>query len=266
MFKPNPDNMRMEATPERVLAVCRILALKSMSHEELRKLMTLSKEDDNSQSEINQCIETARSELGLIQSKDNLLEYVGASDVIASPVHFRRYVAASVFSRKDTTFYKFSSWYLSKNEEPVLINDWEAIAGLCSSEVPDLKHINHNAALGWRFWAAFLGLGYLNGAALLPNMKTRLQDLLATDFPKFFQYGDLILAHDFIDWLRGKLPETAVSSPLPLAISAALRTLHELKLITLTNMRDANRVFLYYVNGELVNEFSHITVSEEVCR
>ena len=41
MFKPNPDSMRMEPTPERVLSVCRMVAQQSMTTEELRKTLFL---------------------------------------------------------------------------------------------------------------------------------------------------------------------------------------------------------------------------------
>ena len=46
MFKVNPDGMRMEPTPERVLSVCRLVAHKSMTREEIRKAMTLGVNDE----------------------------------------------------------------------------------------------------------------------------------------------------------------------------------------------------------------------------
>ena len=44
MFKVNPDGMRMEPTPERVLSVCRLIAHKSMTRDEIRKAMTLDQQ------------------------------------------------------------------------------------------------------------------------------------------------------------------------------------------------------------------------------
>ena len=46
----------------------------------------------------------------------------------------------------------------------------------------ELAALNENAVLGWRFWAAFLGLGYLSGTMIIPNMKLRLEDILATTY------------------------------------------------------------------------------------
>ena len=58
--------------------------------------------------------------------------------------------------------------------------------------------MNENAVLGWRFWAAFLGLGYLSGTMIIPNMKIRVQDVLATNFSKKFKFNEAIQAYDFI--------------------------------------------------------------------
>ena len=129
-----------------------------------------------------------------------------------------------------------------------------------------MKNLGENTALGWRFWAAFLGLGYLSGTMLIPNMKLRIQDILATSFSDRFQYGEAILAKDFIQWLTTRLPEADLRDRLPLAVSAGLRTLHELGLIKLESWRDSVRVPLYRIDGDPINEFSHITVYEEVCR
>ena len=57
-----------------------------------------------------------------------------------------------------------------------------------------------------------------------------------------------------------------MSGKLPLAFSAGLRTLHELGLIKLETWRDSNRVFLYSVDGDPINDFSHITVRKEVAK
>ena len=46
MFKVNPDGMRMEPTPERVLSVCRLIAHKSMTRDEVRKAMKINYFDD----------------------------------------------------------------------------------------------------------------------------------------------------------------------------------------------------------------------------
>ena len=53
---------------------------------------------------------------------------------------------------------------------------------------------------------------------------------------------------------------------LPLALSAGLKTLHELGMIELKTWRDSDRVALYHVDGDPINDFSHITVKEAVTK
>ena len=62
MFKSNPDFMRMAPTPERVLAVCRLVAQKPISETDLRDAMSLLNADVDIQP-ITESVNVARSEL-----------------------------------------------------------------------------------------------------------------------------------------------------------------------------------------------------------
>ena len=160
----------------------------------------------------------------------------------------------------------FTKWLIAQNDNLFSLDKWEVMAVTSGEDVKELSAVDENAVLGWRFWATFLGIGYLSRTMFLPNMKIRLQDILATSFNQKFKYGETIRATDFIDWLSGKLPEADLSNKLPLAVSAGLRTLHELGLIKLETWRDSNKIMLFFVDGDPINDFSHITVSEEVCK
>lgn len=264
MFKSNPDSMRMEPTPERVLSVCRLIAHKSMTREEVRMAMTLGSGDDKQIDQIDKSIRVALEELSILAYKDECLVLAADPSVVATVSAFRRYISAKVFGLKDTTFYMFTKWLIAQNDRIFVLKSWEGMAKTCGSEIKELSTLNENAVLGWRFWATFLGLGYLSGTMIIPNMKLRLQDILATGFSEKFKYGETISATDFIAWLGGKLPEVSISGELPLALSAALRTLHELDLVKLETWRDSNRIKLFYVDGDPINDFSHITVKEAI--
>lgn len=266
MFKTHPDGMRMEPTPERVLAVCRMAAKQPMKKEVLQSLLALNWKADADYKLANSVISVAMDELGLLQNKNGLIYYGVDPNVISSTTAFRRYVSGIVFHKADTSFTMFSKWVIAQNERLFTLGKWEVMAKTCKEENPSMHNLGENAALGWRFWAAFLGLGYLSGTMLIPNMKLRIQDLLATDFTDRFQYGESIRAGDFALWLNQRLPEVDFQGKLPLAVSAGLRTLQELGLIKLERWQDSVRVQLYHIDGEPVNEFSHITVYEEVCR
>ena len=262
MFKINYDGMRMEPTPERVLAVCRLIEQNSMTREDVTKAMTLGIKGDKEVDQINKSINVALEELGLLKTEDDLLVLAADPEVISSPTAFRRYVSSRVFTAKNTTFYMFTKWLIAQNERIFSLKSWEGLAKTCSSEVKELTTLNENAVLGWRFWAAFLGLGYLSGTMIIPNMKLRLEDILATTFTEKFNYNETILAHDFLSWLSTKLPEVEFSGTLPLAFSAGLRTLHEMGLITLETWSDSVPIMLYLVDGDPFNGFTHISVKE----
>jgi hypothetical protein len=266
MFKANPDGMRMEPTPERVLSVCRLVAHKSMTREEIRKAMMLGVNDEHELDQINKSINVALEELSIIKAEADKLVLTVEPDIISSAATFRRFVSKRVFADKDTTFHMFTKWVISQNERIFTMRTWEGMAATCKSESKELSALNENAVLGWRFWAAFLGVGYLSGTMIIPNMKLRLEDVLATSYAEKFKFNETILAQDFILWLSTKMPEVEFGDKLPLALSAGLRTLHELGLIELKTWSDSTPIMLYRVDGDPINSFTHITVKEAISK
>lgn len=264
MFKVNPDGMRMEPTPERVLSVCRLVAHESMSRDDVRNAMTLGINDEKELDQINKSINVALEELSLIKADADKLVLAVDPGVIATSAAFRRYVSSRVFSSKDTTFYMFTKWLIAQNDRIFSMKSWEGMAKTCGAEVKELAALNENAVLGWRFWAAFLGLGYLSGTMIIPNMKLRLEDVLATTYIEKFKYNETILAQDFMIWLSTKIPEVEIGGKLPLALSAGFRTLHEVGLIKLETWSDSTPIMLYHVDGDPINSFTHISVKEAI--
>ena len=264
MFKVNPDSMRMEPTPERVLSVCRLVAHESMNRDDVRNAMTLGINDEKELDQINKSINVAIEELSLIKADADKLVLAVDPGVIATSAAFRRYVSSRVFSSMDTTFYMFTKWLIAQNDRIFSMKSWEGMAKTCGSEVKELAALNENAVLGWRFWAAFLGLGYLSGTMIIPNMKLRLEDVLATTYTEKFKYNKIILAQDFMIWLSTKIPEVEIGGKLPLALSAGLRTLHEVGLIKLETWSDSTPIMLYHVDGDPINSFTHISVKEAI--
>ena len=90
MFKVNPDGMRMEPTPERVLSVCRLVAHKSMTREEIRKAMTLGVNDERELDQINKSINVALEELSIIKADADNLVLAVEPEIISSTTAFRR--------------------------------------------------------------------------------------------------------------------------------------------------------------------------------
>ena len=102
MFKEN-DNMRPGPTPERLLAICRILEAKSYDQEELYKLCQLSDEAVSEES-VNRSIQAAK-ELGLIKEESGKFSLVADPALLESAQSFRRMVTPIIFARPNSTFF-----------------------------------------------------------------------------------------------------------------------------------------------------------------
>ena len=261
MFKNHPDPMRMETTPERVYAVCKMIEKQPMTKEDLVKTMSLGIEH----ADIGRSVEVALQELNLLKLHDGYLSVSVPSDKLASPIAFRRMVSSIVFQKQESTFFMFTKWLIEQNETLFPLDKWEVMATTATTQVPNLNGINENGILGWRFWAAFLGVGYLSGSMIIPNMKTRIQDVLASNMDEWCGDNSSLRAQDFISRIEGKIPEVDFHGDcLPLAFSAGLRTLNALDFVNLETKRDTDVVRLYRVDGEPINEFSHISIKMEV--
>lgn len=263
MFQKAPDSMIPDPTPERVYAICRMVAHQSMTKDELKDAISLGKPSNNNYNEFNAALSVATNDLGVLKYVDDTLQLAVDASYLASPVNFRRFVSSKVFRVKDSSFLLFTKWYIAQNERVFTLDSWEVKANTASQEISALATMRENDAYGWRFWAMFLGLGYLSGTSLIPNAKIRLEDLFITEFPKSFPYNESVQAIDFKSWLAAKMPEANLNGIWPMAVSAGLRTLHELDMIKLEARRDTDRIKLYFVDGEPIDEFSHIYVREE---
>ena len=120
--------------------------------------------------------------------------------------------------------------------------------------------IDENTVLAWRFWASFLGIGYLSGTLIIPNMAVRLRDVLEGKFAD--RAGKSIPADAFLQELKQYVPEAFGDDihVLDLGLSAGLLTLVKMDLLELKYQNDTtNRFFLYKIN-ELRDEFSDVVV------
>ena len=264
MFKDYYDNMRPGPTPERVLAICRIVNGGKYSANEIRRICQLKACDleDNAPMEegIGKAI-SAAEELGLI-SRDSagIYHFDKSEDVISHHVSFRRFVQNTALSNRSSTFFKVTEWYIAQNEKVFAINKFQDL----SAEIikAGLDRVDENDVLGWRFWMRFLGIAYQYNKTLIPNMNVRIQDALQ-EVPR----GTEMACAEMVEWIRTNMPEAASScsmNGLSLAVSNGLRTLAEEEKIEIISTPDAAKVGLYYLDGAELNDFSKIRIKEAV--
>lgn len=255
MFKEN-DEMRPAATPERVLAICRLLERDSYTSSELHQLCELNKEATSSE-DIKQSIKAAE-ELGLIKKEGDKYTLNVQSDSLLSARQFRRTIAPLVFSNKNTTFFKLTEWFISNAVQVLSLNRFEDFAAVAAKTGVDT--IDENDVLGWRFWMRYLGHAYQYNKTLIPNMKVRIEDAMSG-----LEKGSRMTCTQFVIWLKENIPEAASScsnAELPLAVSNGLRTLQSEGKIELISTRDAVRTSLYPLRGVEMNDFSDIIIKE----
>lgn len=255
MFKEN-DSMRPGPTPERILAICRLLEGKTYERSELYKLSQLSDEATSEES-INHSIEAAK-ELSLIKEENNI--YVLAIDpaVLESAKSFRRMIAPIIFSRPSSTFFKLTEWFITNSDKVLELSKFDEYAAEASKA--GLRTVTENDVLGWRFWMRYLGHAYQYNKTLIPNMNVRLEDTMA-GLPR----DTHMTCTQFVLWLKENVPEAATSSnveSLSLAVSNGLRTLQDKGKIELIATKDSIRTALYPLKGVDQNDFSDIVIKE----
>ena len=265
MFKEHYDNMRPGPTPERVLAICRILGAGPLTEEEIKDRLYLAKTAATKIGEEFGRSVNAAAELGLIAKKDGAYSLAVAWDQIATAEAFRRTVARRAFADRKSTFFRVCRWYIGSNEGVFSWLNWEDKAA--AAVKAGIDKVTENDMLGWRFWAGFLGLGYLHGTELIPNMYVRVRDVLAAEFTKTYAFDEEIPAAQFFDWLLTKIPEARMDDDsIPLALSNAVRTLRDMGEADPVFLTDAVPMYLYTLPEDSANRITHIIVKEAVCR
>ena len=265
MFKEHYDHMRPGPTPERVLAICRLLSSNPLTEEEIKDRIYLTKTTTTKiGEEFRNSINTS-VELGLISLKDNTYSLSVSPTQVATIDAFRRTVSSRAFLNKKSTFFCVCQWYLGSNEAIFSYPNWEDKAAAANKF--GIDKISNNDMLGWRFWASFLGLGYIHGTELIPNMYIRVRDILATEFSKSFAFGEEIQAGQFFSWLLPLIPEAKMADDsINLALSSAIRTLRDMDEVIPLSLMDAIPMYLYNLPEDSTNKISHIIVKEAVCK
>ena len=253
------DSMRPGPTPERMLALCRLVENGSYTRSELYKLCALDPDAPSGDEYISRTISSATDELELIKEDENghyTLEI--DSSCLASSAEFRKAVAPRIFALKESRFFKLTEWFVKNSEDSMKINKFDEFASEAAKN--GVEDVDENDVLGWRFWMRYLGFAYQYNKTLIPNMKVRIKDAL-----EGVESGTRMTCRQFIAWLKENLPETAVwcdDEYLPLALSNGLRTLEHEGFIEMISTRDAVRVSLYPLRGVERTDFSDIVVKE----
>lgn len=247
-------NMVTEAIPARVYSLYRIAtSKKDITKTEVQKQMEPEGiYEGNSYFSI---ILKAATELKLVEIQDNVIVPLVPKEQIKSMEDFKLFVISKMDSFEGEQFYKFTNTVVNLNEKIYEFSNIadSTILNIVSSQVS--QQITAPMARGWRFWAQFLGFGYMNNMAFLPNAYIYVKNVLKLmelekkkeyeidDFmTRFSQYGKILSSN--------LQPERNIN----IALSSALRELHDNGEIELKYRSDAENRWILFPSIESFNE------------
>lgn len=273
---PFDDRIKNIITPQRVLALCKLVQYEKLSKAELKDYLEppgINQKQDKFSEIFNFAV---KGEL-VFEDVDGKIATKLSKNDLASPASFRQAIAKRTFLNPGLVFCRFTSWYLARGEK-VYMESSATLAEEFDREVnlaKDINIYNETNITAWRTWANYLGFGFVHSAVLIPNVAVRVQDCLAVD--KELKRNQSLLFTDFMKWLAGTCPEldggpiyinnqgAAVSEEqhLSVALSFGLRALHDAGQIKLDDVRDATNVwYLTEVeNHQIPSKVSQISIN-----
>lgn len=246
-------NMVTEAIPARVFALYKIVtSKKDISRSELQELMEPSGIYEGS-SYFLTILKTA-TELKLVDVQDNTVVALVSKEQIKTIDDLRSYTISKLGNYEEEQFYKCTNAIVNLDEKIYKyssISDSEMLNYLSERAG---QQITAPMARGWRFWAQFLGFGYMDGFVFLPNAYIFVKDvikLIGLEKREYQMDEFMTMFNQYGQILSGNYQNEKY---LNLALSSALRELHENGEITLKYISDQASKWILYPSNDLFNK------------
>ena len=247
-------NMVTEAIPARVFALYKIVeSKKSISRNELQGLM--EPKDIYEGTSYFSAIIKAAEELKIIENHDNMISLPEGKEKLKTIDDFRRYVISILQDLSDGQFWKCTNVIVNMNEK---IYEYSAI-----SDSVMLNYLSKTLGetikapmiRGCRFWSQFLGFGMMNDMTFLPNAYVYVKNVLCMmDLERKQEYSMSDFMGRFMQYGKIILPPSAADKNLNIAMSSALRQLHDNGEIVLKFGSDQEIKWILYPSKELFNQ------------
>ena len=247
-------NMVTEATPNRVYSLYRIASSKKeLNRVEVQGMME-PKGIYNGSSYFSAILKAA-VELSLVEVQDNIVIPLVQKERLKNIDDFRLYVISKLADFQDEQFYKCTNMMVNMNEEVYKYSSisYSEMLNMISESIN--QQLTEPMIRGWRFWAQFLGFGFMNNMAFLPNAYTFVKcvlKLLELDKNKEYKIDDFMIRFSqYGKILSGNLnPDRNMN----IAFSSGLRELHDNGEIELIYSSDAESRWVLYPSNETFNE------------
>lgn len=240
MFK---EKMVTPAIPERVYALCKIVEKCSITASEIKEKM----EPDflgNKSSYFND-YRNAAEELGLISISDDLVSLAVEDKVVKSTDNMRKYINQQLEKFNTGQFYLVTNAFFEKGSDIFKEDKNIANLGPMFSEMTGLQ-VDAMAMRAWRFWASFLGFGYLQDMFIIPNANVFLKDIiLESNIEKNKMYS----ISEFVDILSPKsniIFSDLSNKKFNYGVSNGLRALQDSGFLKMEHILDQKDIWALY--------------------
>ena len=256
MFK---EKMVTEAIPERVFALCKLVEKQAASSGELRQKMEPKYLDNGSV--YFHSYKNAAEELGLITISDDYISLAVDPEVIKNTDSMRQYINTRLESLKEGQFYLVTRAFFEKGSEILHGEKNTALLGPAFTELTGVQ-VDAMAMRGWRFWATFLGFGYLQDMFVIPNACIFLKDIINSsnlEKNKMYSISEFI---DAITPMCNIIVPNTVKRSFSYGVSNGLRSLHETGFLRMEHIHDQEDMWTLYPLKAYSNDstITHITV------
>lgn len=236
------SEFRKEATPRRVFAFLKLIEYKDRYYtkKEVTELIqpnSLNNDQIAIAKVLKLCLDEEFIKLNI---NDKLSLNIDKKHII-NEVTFRKYVNSILFQNvEQSIFISISQEILSSSSDIYEISGFSNIA----EHIKSLK-VNEEVMLAWRFWASFLGYGFILGNQFVINPYLRIKDILDVYFNEYkntqLKFGEFISKLiNYCPDLKAAIDETEVNDK----ITIALETLKKLGVIDLIRIPDATENYL----------------------
>lgn len=256
MFK---EKMVTTAIPERVYALCKIVEKGAITSNELKDKM----EPDflgNGSVYFND-YKNAAEELELIYISDDQIQLAVEANVIKNIENMRRYINSHLEKYNVGQFYKVTNAYFEK--DAAIFKEDKNIANLgpLFSELTGMP-VDAVAMRAWRFWASFLGFGYLQDMFVIPNANVFLYDVISASG---LEKKKLYTISEFVNMITPManiiIPDVS-KRRFSYGVSNGLRALQDAGKIKMEHIMDQMDMWALYPLKSYSNDstITHITI------
>ncbi len=121
----------------------------------------------------------AAEELGLISISDDIISLAVDSKIVKTIENMRAYINTKLEMYNSGQFYLVTNSYFEKGKDIFKEDKNIANLGPLFSDLAGVP-VDAVAMRAWRFWASFLGFGYLQDMFIIPNTNVFLWDVISS--------------------------------------------------------------------------------------